>query len=299
MTTELGIQRAKQGGQRLAPAFGGSVQVLKIFLESQVHILVAETGANQFGHAFHNGHVSAAVGVRFSQIGVKAPGHAGAGGGFAIHRQFGSHGHGGGQLVFTAVRHQHGGSADGGVKPLAQAFLAANVQVANQVFQLFGKGGTGPLGLPYRAGQNMNIGMALGTVGVQELAGKVHDGNAVPVLAHPLFLGNGSNHGGFQVFLIGKGNELFGILSGNGNSHALLAFADSQLGAVQALVLLGNFVQVNVQAVGQLADGNGNAACAKVVAALDHAAGVLAAEQALQLTLNGGVALLHLGTAGF
>ncbi len=48
----------------------------------------------------------------------------------------------------------------------------------------------------------------------------------------------------------------------------------------------------------QLAHGNGDAAGAKVVAALDQAAGVAAAEQTLQLALDRGVALLDLGAAG-
>ena len=40
-------------------------------------------------------------------------------------------------------------------------------------------------------------------------------------------------------------------------ADALLALADGQLGAVQTLVLLGDLVQVDIQAVGQLTDGNG------------------------------------------
>ena len=84
----------------------------------------------------------------------------------------------------------------------------------------------------------------------------------------------------------------------DGHSHTLLALGDGQFGAVQTLIFLSDLVQVDLQAVGQLTDGNRDTACAKVVAALDEAAGILAAEQTLQLTLDGGVALLHLGTAG-
>ena len=51
------------------------------------------------------------------------------------------------------------------------------------------------------------------------------------------------------------------------------------------------------QAVSQLAHRHRNAAGAEVVAALDEPACVLAAEQALELALHGGVALLHLGAA--
>mgnify|MGYP000573890365 CR=1 FL=1 len=102
---------------------------------------------------------------------------------------------------------------------------------------------------------------------------------------------------GLKVLFVGESNELIHILGSQRHSHALLALADGQLGAVQTLVLLGDLVQVDVQAVGQLTDGNGHTACTKVVAALDHPAGILAAEQALQLALDGSIALLHLGTA--
>ena len=143
----------------------------------------------------------------------------------------------------------------------------------------------------------MDVLVLLCTVGVQELTADVHDRNAVPHHVQALFLGDLSHGGSLEVLLGGNGDELVHILRGKGHSHALLALADGQLGAVQTLVLLGYLVQVDVQAVGQLADGNGNAAGTKVVAALDHLAGILAAEQALQLALDGRIALLHLGTA--
>ena len=51
------------------------------------------------------------------------------------------------------------------------------------------------------------------------------------------------------------------------DSHALLRLGDGELGAVQTVVLLRHGVQVDVKAVGQLADGDGYAARAEVVAA--------------------------------
>ena len=56
----------------------------------------------------------------------------------------------------------------------------------------------------------------------------------------------------------------------------------------------GTCVQVDVQAVGQLADGHGYAACAEIVAALDQPGDLPVAEQPLDLPLLGRVALLHL-----
>src|SRR5699024_5772269 len=91
----------------------------------------------------------------------------------------------------------------------------------------------------------------------------------------------------------------FCIFGSHSHSHALLAFTDSQFGAVQTLVLLGNLVQVDAQTVSQFADGNGNTAGAEVVAAFDQAAGILTAEQPLQFALDGGVAFLNFSAAGF
>ncbi len=81
------------------------------------------------------------------------------------------------------------------------------------------------------------------------------------------------------------------------HGHALLALGDGELGAVEAVVLLGHAIQVDEQAVGQLAHGHRHAARAEVVAALDHAARVAATEQALHLALDRRIALLHLGAA--
>ena len=141
----------------------------------------------------------------------------------------------------------------------------------------------------------MNALVLGGAVGIQERTADVHDGAAVPFHAKARFLGYRGNHGGLEVFLVRVADELFHVFSGQGNAHALLALGDGKLGAVEAVVLLRNRVQVDEQAVAQLADGNGNAAGAEVVAALDKAACLAAAEQALDLALDRRVALLHLG----
>ena len=82
------------------------------------------------------------------------------------------------------------------------------------------------------------------------------------------------------------------------HGHALLRFGNGQLGAVETVVLARHGVQVDGKPVGQFADGHGNAAGAKVVAALDAPCGFGVAEQPLQLAFLGSVALLHLRAAG-
>ena len=136
-------------------------------------------------------------------------------------------------------------------------------------------------------------------VACQELAAEVDNGVVVPHDAHARIVGDLGDHGGLEVLLARVAQELVDVGGGDGAGHALLRLGDGQLGAVQALVLLRHLVQVDAQAVGQLADGHGHAARAEVVAALDEARGLPAAEQALDLALLGRVALLHLGAAMF
>ena len=140
--------------------------------------------------------------------------------------------------------------------------------------------------------------MLFHAVGVQEGTGDIYNGVAVPGHGQAALAGDGSHHGGLQVLLGGQLHEAGGILGLDDHGHPLLGLTDGQLGAVQALVLLGYFVQVDVQALGQLADGDGHAAGAEVVAALDEAGGLGVAEQALELALLRGVALLDFGPAG-
>ena len=136
-------------------------------------------------------------------------------------------------------------------------------------------------------------------VGIQELPADVADFFAVPV-HHQTGAFRDHRHGdGVQVLRGGQLQKPPRVLCFHDNGHPLLGFGDGKLGAVQTFILLGNGVQVDLQTVGQLADGHGHAARAKVVAAFDEAGSLAVAEQALELPLLGGVALLHLGAAGF
>ena len=82
-----------------------------------------------------------------------------------------------------------------------------------------------------------------------------------------VLVGNGRDNNGLDILLGSCGNERVYVLRTDNDSHALLRLGDSKLGAVQTVVLLRYGVQVDVQTVGQLADGNGYAARAEVVAA--------------------------------
>ena len=135
-------------------------------------------------------------------------------------------------------------------------------------------------------------------VGVQEVTAQVGDDRAVPLHDHAGFFRDHGHPVGFQIFRFGGGDEGVHILGGHHHGHALLRFGDGQLCAVQTVILLANGVQIDPQAVRQLTDGNADAAGAKVIAPLDEAGHGAVPEQALDLALLGGVALLDLGGHG-
>ena len=145
---------------------------------------------------------------------------------------------------------------------------------------------------------NMGGLMLRRAIGVEEIARNIDDSIAAPRHEQARAFGNRSNHDGLEIFLMRIADEFLDVLGSQSNRHALLALGNSQLSAIETIIFLGNHIQINGQAVAQLADGNGNAASTEVVAALDQAARIAAAEQALNFALNGSVALLHLGARG-
>ena len=112
--------------------------------------------------------------------------------------------------------------------------------------------------------------MLLCAVGVQELAGDINDGSAIPVHAEPRLGLYNCDRCGLKVLLRSERAELVGVLGRYYYSHSLLGLGNCKLGAVQTVVLLRNCVEVYLKTVRKFADGNGNAACAEVVAALDE-----------------------------
>ena len=140
--------------------------------------------------------------------------------------------------------------------------------------------------------------MLRGSVRIQEIAADIHDRLPPPAHGETLLRLHLRHRAGLQVFRLRQGKERFYILRRDDHRHPLLALRDRQLRSIQAFILLRHLIQIDIQPVRQLADGHADTARAKVVAALDHPAGIPIPEQALQLPLLGGVALLNLRTAG-
>ncbi len=169
------------------------------------------------------------------------------------------------------------------------------------VQQLFGRSPALGDALDRRGGQRLDngVGMLGAAVGVQELTGHVNNCLAVPRHAQPPGAGDLRNLNRLKIFIRRRRNKPAGIRRAHNDRHAFLRFGNRKLGAVQPVVLARHGVQIDIQPVRQLADGNRYAARAEVIAAPDHAGNLRVPEQALELTLFGGVALLHLCAAGF
>ena len=204
-----------------------------------------------------------------------------------------------GQLIFAAEGHQDRRRADGRIEPLAQALLGADIEVAKHIRQL----------LRHRIARKL-VGLdiiirdrrsrvLLRAVGIEELAGQIDNRHALPRHAQTGFGGHFRHDGRFKVLAVCRRKERVNILRRKHNRHPLLRFGNRQLRAVQTVVLLRHFVQINQQAVRQFADCHGYAARAEVVAALDEPGDFAVAEEALELAFGWGIALLHLRAARF
>ena len=301
LQADLGAQRTQQGGEGLAPARGLVPQLLKVLLQGEVGQLRVSARSGQLGDRLHHGLRRAHEGVALTAVGVEAEGHDGAGFRFMTRAdgQQRRHGLRRALLLPAAEGHQHGGRADGAVEPLHQAALGGHIGVGGDALeQLHRVGGVVHVRPGVGQGGNGDGDVLVRAIAGEESAAQVGDLHAVPVHDHPGLLGDDSHLIGLQILRRGGGDELLRVLGADDDGHALLRLGNGQLRAVQTVILLAHGVQVDGQAVGQLADGDADAACAKVVAALDHAGDVAVAEQALDLALLGGVALLHLGGHG-
>ena len=302
---QLRGQAAQQRGRRLAPALLVLAQLLKVLLEGQAglrHVAARRTDLGQgLGDRVHR----AVERAPLAQVRIIAVGHQRRGGRLTLGRDQRGHRLVRAVAVHAAVRRQDRTCADGAVKALDHALLGADVQVAQHGQPRFAHGLT--LGKVRLRGQVRVLAVRRGdhrarvlrdAVGVQERAGQIDDRLAAPVHHQALLLGDDRNLRRLQVLLIGHLLEALDHVRLDHAGHALLGLGDRQLGAVQALILLGHGVQLDDKARGQLAHGDAHAARAEVVAALDHLRKLRAAEQALDAALGRRVALLDLRAAG-
>ena len=131
------------------------------------------------------------------------------------------------------------------------------------------------------------------TVGIQESTGQAGDLDALPGHQHSGFFCYNSHTVGFQILGLSCSNKCVSILCFHHYSHAFLRLRDSKFSTVQAFIFLTNSIQVDAQAFCQLTDSYRNAACAKVIAALNKIRNLGIPEQALNLPLFRSITLLN------
>ena len=215
------------------------------------------------------------------------------------HREFRGHRLGGRGLRATAERMQHGAGADGGVEAFDEAALAGERQRGEA-----GNPGAGEIGrgVGRMKGRLRGVGRGdhgarglLHAVRIQKITTQVDDDVAAPRHAQAAGVRDRGDDGAFEVFQVGGGAECGDIPGLEDDGHAFLRFGDGDLGAVQAVVLEEDGVEVDFERGREFADGDGHAAGAEVVAALDKARDFRIPEEALVFALHWRVALLHFG----
>ena len=73
-------------------------------------------------------------------------------------------------------------------------------------------------------------------------------------------------------------NKLVCICLAYNNSHTFLAFRNSKLSTIKAIILLRNLVKINNKTVCKFTDSNGNTASTKVITLLDKLGNFFATE---------------------
>ena len=294
----LRLVRAEERGGRLAPALRVGARMQEVLLEGQVDVFEGGAGGDEFRDRLDHGQVRAVELVLLEDVRVVTPRHEGDGLRVAVlDGDLVDHGLDGCGLGGAAERHEDRAGTDGGVEALGEAASGADVEVLDEGFIVVREAAFdfAREGLLLRS---FDGDVLLRAVRVQELAGDVDDGVALPVHGQVRVLRHGGDHGGLEVFLGGQFLEPGDVLRLDDDGHTLLRFGDGEFGTVKAFVLLRDFVKVDLKAISEFADGDRDTAGTEVVAALDELRRFGVAEQSLEFALFGSVTLLDLGTAG-
>ena len=309
--SQLRVEGAEQRREGLAPALRFLRHPAEVFLEGEADLRMISARRHDSGDGFRHRIHRSMVRAPGGQVRVEAAAHEGHRIRFSFQNgKLRRHHLRLGELIFSAVGHQHAARADGGVEHLHQSLLGADVQIGKQRkpcllrvsrFHGLSRRRNGPgikiAGTLFRH-LHVYIRLLMRAVGIQEGSGQVHDLLSSPGKHQSGLFGHLGHAHRFQILLRRIAKEGVHILRVHHHGHSLLGFGDGKLRAVQTRVLFGYLIQIHPQAVRQLADGNGYAARAEVVALLDQPAHLSTAEQSLDLSFRRRISLLYLCAAG-
>ena len=301
----LSLQSSEQSRHRLAPALRVVSRLLEILLESEIYIMVISSRRDELCRGLDDRKDSAVIRALRRQERVEAVCHERGRVGLAgEHRDLRRHVLRFGDLVLSAVRHHDGARADRAVKFLDKSALGADIERSDDLSD-----GVHPIrrvdsfheAVEQTSGihaLDLDIGVLLRAVRVQELAGEVDYVISIPLHAQARLFGHVRDNRRLEILAGGVSAELLRVLLRDDDSHSLLRLGNRELGAVETLVLLRNLREVDIESVREFTDSDRNSARAEIVAALDESRDLLVPEQSLELSLLRRVALLNLRTAG-
>ena len=294
----LRIYRSEQRAGGDAPYLGIGGHPFKKFLQGQTDIRIIGARRNDLGNGCHNRIDRPDKRARFHEIGRVAVSRNRAHVRFAA-ADLRGHGNRGGKLIFPAPGHIHRARADRRVEGFRKPLLRTDVEIGEHFLRFLGKvrflfvEPTGDLIADFR------VRRLLYAVGIEKFAGNIHDRPTLEQHFHTARIRDCRDGRGGEIFLGGQSDKRFRVLLVHNHRHALLRFGNGELGARQALVFLGHFIEVDGQSVGEFADRHGDAARAEIVAFFDFARNFGVHEQPLKLSFRQGIALLHLRAARF
>ena len=294
-------ERAEQRFEWLAPALWHVFDAVEIFLHGQINVARRGAGGNELHDGFEHAMISAPELVLAHGVWRKSVSKKAGGVGFtAEHRNLGDHGLDRRGLILAAEWEEHGAGADGGIELFNKTCFGANVESGQMRFECVELvGWHGNLRMWIGVFRGDDAGFLACTGRIDKGAREINDVLAAVFDDHPARIRHVGDVGAFEVFFVSHVAEGFPVFLGDDAGHTLLAFRDRQLGACEAFVFLRHAVEMNVKAVGKLANGDGNTASTEVVAALDHAGDLRSAEEALDLALFDRIPLLHFCAGGF
>ena len=195
--------------------------------------------------------------------------------------------------MLSSERREDSSCADGRVEAFAETLLGGGIEVAKGFGEAFiSNAAERAFGADVF---DVDRGLLLHAICVEKGAGEIDDGFTTPGHSESAGVGDGGDVDAFKVFLIRLRDEVIHFGGVDTDRHAFLRFRNGEFGAIESVVFLGDGIEIDIEAVGDFTDGDGDATCSEVVADFDFGSEFGISEEALDFALGGSVAFLDFG----